>query len=321
MPATENSVQEAEETDKQTVTRHYNAFGRHMKDLYNTRVCKVNVDAGFTCPNRDGSVASGGCIYCNNDSFRPVACTSAYSVRKQMEKGIPYLQSRYNAGKFIVYFQPYTNTYADVGTLEKLYLEALDYPDVIGLAIGTRPDCIDEEKIVLLEKLARNHFILVEYGLQSIYNKTLEFINRGHSYECFQNALAMTAGRGIRIGAHIILGFPTETREEMLKMADELSTLPIEFLKVHQLQVVKGTALEDIYAMNPFAMFGYQEWLEMLADFLERLSPDIVLQRLFAAAPDSILIAPIWNKTRSELLRDLDVYMEKRGSYQGRQRL
>jgi radical SAM protein (TIGR01212 family) len=307
-------------TDKKTVMRHYNAFGRHMQDLFNTRVCKVNVDAGFTCPNRDGSVASGGCIYCNNDSFRPVACTSAYSVRNQIEKGIPYLRSRYEAEKFIVYFQPYTNTYADVETLEKLYLEALDNPDVVGLAIGTRPDCIDEEKIKLLEKLARDYFILVEYGLQSIYNKTLKFINRGHSYECFQNALNITAGRGIRIGAHIILGFPTEKRDEMLKMADELSTLPIEFLKVHQLQVVKGTALEDIYAMKPFAMFGYQEWIEMLADFLERLSPDIVLQRLFAAAPDSILIAPIWNKTRSELLRDLDVYMEKNGSYQGKQR-
>ena len=307
-------------TDKKTVMRHYNAFGRHMQDLFNTRVCKVNVDAGFTCPNRDGSVASGGCIYCNNDSFRPLACTSAYSVRKQIEKGIPYLRSRYDAEKFIVYFQPYTNTYANVETLEKLYLEALDNPEVVGLAIGTRPDCIDEEKIELLEKLARDYFILVEYGLQSIYNKTLKFINRGHSYECFQNALNITAGRGIRIGAHIILGFPTEKRDEMLKMADELSTLPIEFLKVHQLQVVKGTALEDIYAMKPFAMFGYQEWIEMLADFLERLSPDIVLQRLFAAAPDSILIAPIWNKTRSELLRDLDVYMEKNGSYQGKQR-
>jgi radical SAM protein (TIGR01212 family) len=320
MLITDNSVKAAEVTDKKIVTRHYNAFGQHMKDLYHTPVYKVNVDAGFTCPNRDGSVATGGCIYCNNDSFRPVACTSAHSVREQIERGIPYLRSRYGAEKFIVYFQPYTNTYANVETLEKLYLEALDNPDVVGLAIGTRPDCIDEEKIALLEKLARDYFILVEYGLQSIYNKTLKFINRGHSYECFKNALTMTAGRGIRIGAHIILGFPTETRDEMLNMADELSSLPIVFLKVHQLQVVKGTALADIYATKPFAMFGYQEWIEMLADFLERLSPDIVLQRLFAAAPDSILIAPIWNKTRSELLRDLDAYMEKRGSYQGKQR-
>jgi radical SAM protein (TIGR01212 family) len=153
-----------------------------------------------------------------------------------------------------------------------------------------------------------------------VYDNTLKFINRGHSYECFLNALDMTAGRGIRIGAHLILGFPTETRDEMLDMADELSGKPIEFLKVHQLQVVKGTALADYYALKPFELFGYQEWIEMLADFLERLSPDIVLQRLFAAAPDSILIAPVWNKTRSELLRDLDAYMDSRGSFQGKLR-
>ena len=320
MLITDSSVKAAEAADRKTVTRHYNAFGQHMKDLYHTQVYKVNVDAGFTCPNRDGTVATGGCIYCNNDSFRPVACTSAHSVRKQIEKGIPYLKTRYGAGKFIVYFQPYTNTYANVETLEKLYLEALDNPEVVGLAIGTRPDCVDEEKIALLERLAKDHFVLVEYGLQSIYDKTLKFINRGHSYECFQKALAMTAGRGIRIGAHLILGFPTETRDEMLSMAGEMSGLPVEFLKVHQLQVVKGTALADLYAANPFPMFGYQVWIEMLADFLELLSPDIVLQRLFAAAPDSILIAPVWNKTRSELLRDLDDYMDRRGSYQGKLR-
>jgi uncharacterized protein len=303
-----------------TATRHYNAFGRYMRELYGQPVYKVNVDAGFTCPNRDGSVAAGGCIYCNNDSFRPIECTSAKSVRNQIEKGIPYLRSRYQANKFIVYFQPYTNTYASVETLENLYLEALDNPDVVGLAIGTRPDCVDEKKIELLEKLARDYFILVEYGLQSIYDRTLEFINRGHTYECFQKALDMTAGRGIRIGAHIILGFPTETREEMLAMADKLSVLSVEFLKIHQLQIVKGTALADVYAMDPFPVFGYQEWIETLADFLERLSPDIVLQRIFAAAPDEILIAPIWHKTRSELLRDLDLYMEQRGSWQGKLR-
>ncbi len=301
-------------------TRRYNAFGQYMKDLYHAPVYKVNVDAGFTCPNRDGSVATGGCIYCNNDSFRPAACTSSASLREQIEKGIPYLRSRYGAEKFIVYFQPYTNTYASVDILERLYRDALDNPGVVGLAIGTRPDCVDEEKIALLESLARDHFILVEYGLQSIYDKTLEFINRGHDYACFKGAVSLTAGRGIRIGAHLILGFPTETREEMLAMGEELSRQPIEFLKIHQLQIVKDTALADLYAAKPFTTFGYHEYIEMLADFLERLSPDIVLQRLFAAAPDEILIAPIWNKTRSELLRDLDLFMEQRGSYQGKAR-
>lgn len=305
---------------KQT-TRRYSAFGQYMKDLYGQPVYKVNVDAGFTCPNRDGSIATGGCIYCNNDSFRPTACTSAASLREQIEKGVPYLRSRYGAEKFIVYFQPYTNTYASVELLERLYREALNHPGVVGLAIGTRPDCIDEGKIALIEELARDHFMLVEYGIQSIYDKTLQFINRGHDYACFRDAVALTAGRGIRVGAHLILGFPTETRDEMLGMAGELSRQPIEFLKIHQLQVVKDTALAELYAQKPFAVIGYRDYLELIADFLERLSPDIVLQRLFAAAPDDILIAPVWNKTRSELLRDLDLLMEERGNRQGRLRL
>jgi radical SAM protein (TIGR01212 family) len=301
---------------KQT-TRRYNSFGQAMKDLFHAPVYKVNVDAGFTCPNRDGTVSVGGCIYCNNDSFRPSACTSAATVREQVEKGIPYLRRRYGAEKFIVYFQPFTNTYAPVGTLERLYREALDHPGVVGLAIGTRPDCVDAEKIALLEDLARDHFILVEYGLQSVYDRTLEFINRGHDVACFEQTVAMTAGRGIRIGVHLILGFPTETRDEMLAMADAVSRLPIGFLKLHQLQVVRDTALADLYAKAPFPVFGYGEYLELVAGFLERLSPDIVIQRLFASAPEDILIAPVWDRTRSEFLIDLDARMDQRGSYQG----
>jgi len=307
-----------EQKIKKISARRYNAFGQHMKALYGLPVYKVNVDAGFTCPNRDGSIAMGGCIYCNNDSFRPTACSSTVSLRDQIGNGIPYLRSRYGAEKFIVYFQPYTNTYASVDILERLYREALDNPGVVGLAIGTRPDCVDEGKIALLESLAKDSFVLVEYGLQSIYDRTLKFINRGHDFACFRNALAMTASRGIRVGAHLILGFPTETRSEMLAMADELSTLPIEFLKIHQLQVVRDTALAKLYLSKPFPTFGYQEYIEMLADFIERLDPRIVLQRLFAAAPDDILIAPIWNRTRNEFLNDLDAYLESRGSYQGK---
>jgi uncharacterized protein len=308
----------AERTARHISTRRYNAFGQYMKDLYGLPVYKVNVDAGFTCPNRDGSIATGGCIYCNNDSFRPSACTSTLSLREQINKGIPYLRSRYGAQKFIVYFQPYTNTYASVDILERLYRDALDNPGVVGLAIGTRPDCVDEDKIALLQSLAKNSFILVEYGLQSIYDRSLEFINRGHDYACFKNALALTAGRGIKIGVHIILGFPTETREEMLSMADELSSLPIEFLKIHQLQVVKNTGLADLYSTKPFPTFGYEEYLAILADFLERLDPKTIIQRLFAAAPDDILIAPRWNRTRSEFLNDLDSLMKSRNSFQGK---
>ncbi len=303
--------------DRKTA-RRYNSFGPLMRELYGLPVYKVNVDAGFTCPNRDGFVSTGGCIYCNNDSFRPNACERTLSVREQIERGMPYLRSRYGAEKFLVYFQPYTNTYAPAETLERLYREALDTPGVVGLAIGTRPDCVDEENISLLESLARSSFILVEYGLQSIHDGTLAFINRGHDYACFKNAVALTERRGIRIGAHIILGFPTETREDMFATADELSRLPVEFLKIHQLQVVRDTKLADLYAQRPFPTFGYFEYLELLSDFLERLSPDIVIQRLFAAAPEEILIAPVWDKTRGELLNDLDKFMEQRGSYQGK---
>jgi uncharacterized protein len=303
-----------------SAVRRYNSFGGYMRQLYGQPVYKVNVDAGFTCPNRDGSLGTGGCIYCNNDSFRPAACAKASPLSDQISAGIPYLRSRYHAEKFIVYFQPYTNTYASADILERLYREALSHPGVVGLAIGTRPDCVDAEKISLLENLARERFILVEYGLQSIYDRTLEFIKRGHDFEAFKQALDITRNRGIKIGAHIILGFPTETRAEMLAMADELSGLPIEFLKIHQLQVVRDTGLADLYADKPFPTFNYIEYLTLLADFLKRLSPQIVLQRLIASAPDDILIAPHWNRTRSKLLQDLDDLLEERGVWQGSSR-
>lgn len=303
-----------------TGTRRYNGFGQHLRSLFGRKVFKVNVDAGFTCPNRDGTVSVGGCIYCNNDSFRPSACAASLPLREQISRGIPYLRSRYGAEQFIVYFQPYTNTYAPVDVLERLYREALGFDGVVGLAIGTRPDCVDPEKISLLRDLAKDRFILIEYGLQSMHDRTLSYINRGHDYACFERALEMTANKGIRVGAHIILGFPTEGRDEMLATADALSALPVQYLKIHQLQVVKGTQLAARYAERPFPVLGYDEYLRLVADFLERLSPDIVIQRLFAAAPEEILIAPVWERTRSEFLRDLDAYMEERGSFQGKRR-
>lgn len=303
---------------RNAVQRPYNAFGPHMKSIFGMPVYKVNVDAGFTCPNRDGSISTGGCIYCNNASFRPAACDRGLSVKEQVARGIPYLRSRYGAEKFLVYFQPYTNTYASVDTLERIYNEALEHPGVIGLAIGTRPDCVDEAKIDLLASIAEKYFVLVEYGLQSIYDKTLEFVNRGHDYACFKNALRLTTGRGIKIGAHIILGFPTETREEMLAMADEISRLPVEFLKIHQLQVIRGTRLAEIYVESPFQTLGYEGYIALVSEFLERLSPDIVIQRLFASAPLDILVAPVWDRTRSRFLHDLEQYMRQRESYQGK---
>ena len=294
-----------------------NTFGPYLKRKFGTVVYKVNVDAGFTCPNRDGTVGTTGCIYCNNDSFRPSACKPGAAIAEQVRRGQSYLSMRYKAGKYLVYFQPFTNTYAPAPELEKLYREALLVPDVVGLAIGTRPDCIDREKIALLESLAKDRFILIEYGLQSIYDKSLAYILRGHDYQAFVEAVKLTEGRGIHIGAHIIVGIPTETRDETLAMADELSMLPIEFVKIHQLQVVKDTVLARRYRVEPFHTFGYEEYLDFLVDFIERLSPDIVVQRLFATAPDEILIAPQWGRTRHQILHDIEKRFEERNTVQG----
>jgi radical SAM protein (TIGR01212 family) len=298
--------------------RRYNSFGSYIKKRFATTVYKVNVDAGFTCPNRDGTISTSGCIFCNNDSFRPGSCTPTLSISEQIRNGIAHVKKRYKAERFLVYFQPYTNTYAPVDELERLYREALSEPSVIGLAIGTRPDTVDKEKIALLETLAERYFILIEYGMQSIYEKTLEFINRGHDYNTFLKTIDLTKDRGIFIGAHVIVGFPTETKEEMLSMADEVSHIPIDFLKIHQLQVIKDTPLEIIYRERPFHVFEYEEYLEFVTEFIERLSPRMVLQRLFATAPDNILIAPRWGKSRQEILRDIEKRLEEKDTYQGK---
>lgn len=296
----------------------YNSFGSYMRKTFGTTVYKVNVDAGFTCPNRDGTLGFSGCIYCNNDSFRPTSCTPSLTVSEQVSNGIAHTARRFRAAKFLVYFQAYTNTYAPVAVLEKLYGEALAQPDVIGLAIGTRPDAIDLPKIELLESLASKYFILIEYGLQSMYDKSLEFIQRGHDYTTFLRAVDMTKGRGIHIGAHLIAGFPTETRKETLATAGEMSHLPIDFLKLHQLQIIKDTPLAQIYRESPFPVFGYEEYLDFVVDFIEQTSPHIVFQRLFATAPDDILIAPEWGKNRHRMLNDIEKRLNERNATQGR---
>jgi len=298
--------------------QRYNPFGPYMKKKFGTSVYKVSVDAGFSCPNRDGTISTTGCIYCNNDSFRPGSCKPALSISEQIRNGIYQIKKRYKAEKFLVYFQPYTNTYASVAKLKHLYKEALSEPYVIGIAIGTRPDCIDEEKIMFLSELAKKYFILIEYGMQSIYDRTLEFINRGHDYSTFLKALYMTKDKGIYIGAHVIVGFPTESKEEILLMADEVSRIPVDFLKIHHLQVIKDTPLEIIYRENPFHLFSYEEYIDFITDFIGRLSPRIILQRLFANAPDNILIAPRWEKGRQEILRDIEKQIELRDIYQGK---
>jgi len=296
--------------------RSFSAFVREY--FGGRRLQKVNIDAGLSCPNRDGTVGTGGCIYCNNRSFRPGGLDASLSIPQQISQGIQHLKRRYRAELFLAYFQTYTNTHAPVERLREMYYQALEHPQVVGLAIGTRPDCIDEEKLSLLQEIARRHFVLIEYGLQSMHEHTLRFINRGHDYSCFKEAVLRTAQRGLHVGAHIILGFPTESKEQMLEMAPELSALPLGFLKIHQLQVIKGTALARMYLKQPFHVLGYQEYQELLVQFLERLSPRVVLQRLFATAPDELLIAPRWGRSRQEFLRDLQGLLQKKDTWQGR---
>jgi radical SAM protein (TIGR01212 family) len=298
--------------------KRYNSYNRYLREKFGCRVHKVSVDVGFTCPNRDGSVARGGCVYCNNESFVPPYARARFSLDRQIKTGMEYLRKRFKAQKFIIYFQAYTNTYDEVEKLEGLYREALEHDDVVGLAVGTRSDCIDEKKVKLFEELAKDWFVTVEYGIESIYDKTLEFMNRGHDYKSVVDAINLTRGRGIHIGAHIIAGFPTETEDEMLRMADEISQLNVDSLKIHNLHIVKNTPLARVYAKEPFHLFSYEEYVDFISRFLERLSPEIIVERLFTDTPQDLLISPQWNKTHTEILRGIERELERRNTYQGR---
>ena len=298
--------------------KRYHSYNTYMKKIYGKRVQKVTVDAGFTCPNRDGTVASGGCTYCNNESFNPGYNDPTKSVRQQINEGTEFLKRRYNVDRFIVYFQPYSNTYASLNKLKKLYEEALSVPEVIGLTIGTRPDCVDEKKIEYLQKLAKSSDITIEYGLESIYDQTLKKINRGHDYRSYLDVLKLTNGRGIKICTHIILGFPWETIDQWLIEADTLSDLKFDFLKIHQLHIVQNTAMARQHQKNPFKLLSLSEYVTTIISFLERLNPNIVIQRLAGEAPPPILIAPKWGKRNTEVLRYIDKELERQNTWQGR---
>lgn len=296
----------------------YNAYGPFLKEKFGCRVYKVIVDAGFTCPNRDGTVAVGGCTYCNNDSFRPEAVNRLKPIPEQVRSGIEYLRRRYRAEKFVVYFQPYTNTHAPLEALVPLYESSLDHPDVVGLAVGTRPDCVDETKLSWFERLAQNRFVTLEYGLESIYDRTLERINRGHDFQCWLDAIRRTRQRGIYLCTHLILGFPGESREETLAMAPAISDFGLDFLKLHHLHVVRHTAMAQEYQKHPFPLLAYEEYLDLVVDFLERLNPSIRLERLFGLAPENLLLGPHWGKTKAEIQYAIEQSLQKRKTYQGR---
>lgn len=293
-----------------------------MKALFGERLQKLAIDAGFTCPNRDGSKGNGGCTYCVNEAFNPSYCESTSSISEQIRLGIEFHAVRYRrANKFLAYFQPYSNTYAPLEVLEKKYEEALSYPGVVGLVLGTRPDCIDDDILRYLSSLTSKYFVQVEFGIESVYNETLQRINRCHTVEEGVDAVRKTHAMGISTGAHFIFGLPGETPEMMYKYADFISVLPLDSVKFHQLQIIKGTVMEKDYIAQPgdFHLFTLESYIDFIIEFLEKLSPEISIERFAGEVPPRYIEDHNWGLLRyDEVLRRIEKELEKRGKWQGR---
>jgi len=303
-------------------SRRFNAFPDYFRKRYGSRIQKISIDAGFTCPNRDGSKGSGGCTFCDNKAFNPSYCMPSKSVTRQLDEGIEFHKRRYrNVEYYLAYFQAYSNTYASLGKLMELYTEALDHKYIKGLVIGTRPDCVNDEILDFLKELSKSSIIKLEYGIESCYDKTLQRINRGHSFREAVDALEATALRGLDSSAHFIFGLPGETSEEMLSEAEIISTLPVKSIKLHQLQIITGTEMEKQYNRNPsdFKVFTWEEYLDFIIKFLERLNPAIVIERLTGEAPPRFLAKAIWGKKRTDQIIGLiENRLEELDTWQGR---
>ena len=309
-----NSSTDAENQAKIWLNRRYHNYNYYLQNSYGEKIRKVSLHGGFTCPNRDGSKGFGGCVYCNNDSFVPHYIDQDMSIPAQMEASIPFMVDRYDVQKYIAYFQAYSNTYDELEKLKQLYEEAIAYPNVVGLDIGTRSDCVDEPLLEYLAGLNEKVNVTLEYGIESIHYETLTWMNRGHDYESVIKAVELTQQYGIKVAGHIILGFPVETRSMMLETGLAANDLGLDFLKIHQLHVVKGTVLAKRYEDEPFPLFQADEYIELVADILEGLNPDIVIQRLFGDAPDDILIAPRWGYNIPKLTHLMDLELNHRDS-------
>ncbi len=299
------------------MTNPLNLYSRYIKNTYGQRVQKIPIDGGFTCPNRDGSKGYGGCTFCNNDSFS--MGVKELSIQAQVNNGVELYRRRFpELKKFIVYFQSYSNTYKDVKELERMYLEALKIDGVIGIAIGTRPDCIDKEKIALLEDLAKDYEVTVEYGVESLSDETLRRVNRGHSVRDFEYALDMTYGRGIKLCTHLILGFPWETEADLQKTCQRIKKYPLDFIKIHQLQIIKGTIMGADFEKNPFHVIEKEEYFRMLMEIISHLDPKIVIQRLFSDYHRDYLISEPWPQSLSQLTSEFILFLQSFRSYQGK---
>lgn len=298
----------------------YNDFSTFLRSHFSCKVQKISINAGFTCPNRDGTKGLGGCTYCNNQTFNPEYCHTEKGVREQLEEGRIFFARKYPEMKYLAYFQAYTNTYDELEKLKCKYEQALDMQDVVGIIIGTRPDCMPNELLDYLQGLSRKIFLLIEYGIESISDETLKRINRGHTYADTADAVRRTAERGIPVGGHVILGLPGESREQMITQAGELSRLPLTTLKLHQLQLIRGTRMAKEFEDNPeqFHLYEVDEYIDLVIDYVERLRPDIVLERFVSQSPKELLIAPDWGLKNYEFTEKVKKRMKERRSYQGK---
>ena len=285
----------------------YVEFGPWLQSELGCKVQKISVNAGMTCPNRDGTLGTGGCTFCNNQTFNPAYCRTEKSVTQQLEEGKQFFARKYPAMKYLAYFQAYTNTYAELDRLVSLYEEALRVPDVVGLVIGTRPDCMPDNLLDYLEELNRRTFLIVDYGVESANDETLLRINRGHTFRQSCEAICRTAERGIRVGAHVILGFPWEPFDELMRQAEEIGRLPLTTLKLHQLQIIRGTQLAREYAEHPWAVPTAEEYIDLVLHYISRLPYGLVMERFVSQSPPEMVIAPQWglkNHEFANLLRN-----------------
>lgn len=299
----------------------YNDFPTFLKRYFDCKVQKISLNAGFTCPNRDGTVGYGGCTYCNNQTFNPEYCRTEKSVTEQLEEGKRFFAHKYPDMKYLAYFQAYTNTYGGLEELKRKYEEALAVDGVVGLVIGTRPDCMPDSLLDYLDGLNRRTFLLVEYGIESTLDRTLRRINRGHTWQTTVDAVNRTAARGILTGGHVILGLPGETEEDMLRQAADISSLPLSTLKLHQLQLIRGTRMAHEYEEAPADFHLYEDvdsYIGLVIGYIQRLRPDLVLERFVSQSPKSLLIAPDWGLKNYEFNHRLQKRMKEEGAYQGK---
>ncbi len=297
--------------------KRYNQYSAHLKNKFGVKVYKITLDAGFSCPNRDGSISSGGCIFCDDGGSFSQAHSNLLSIEGQLEAGVLKLSERFKAKKYMSYFQAFSNTYKPVKELETIYSSALKHPDIVGLSIGTRPDCVDDEKLELISTFKDDYYTWVEYGLQSIHDKTLQSINRGHDFDCFLRAYEKTKNKGINVCAHVILGLDGESKDDMLKTAEKLAELDVDGVKIHMICALEGTRLAKAYSEGKISFMSEEDYIQTVCDFLELLPAKTTIHRLAGNGLSKDLIAPLWLGKKMDCLNRIDREMERRDSHQG----